>query len=76
LKDFLENGKVVSGMAWLPPAKDYLPMNTIERTIADLQQLLPRAKGRRREAIERIIRNLKASLADNAFLDVRMPLHG
>lgn len=51
-------------------------MNTIERAIADLQQLLPRAKGRRREAIERIIRNLKASLADNAFLDVRMPLHG
>lgn len=51
-------------------------MNTAERTIAELQQLLPRVSGRRREAIERIIRHLKASLADSAFMDVRMPLHG
>ena len=76
LSDFLESEKEVEGTARLPLAEDYLPMNIAERTIAELQMLLPRVSGRRRETIERIIRHLKASLADNAFMDVRMPLHG
>lgn len=51
-------------------------MKTAERTIAELQLLLPRASGRRRETLERIIRNLRASITDDVFLDVRLPPRG